>query len=91
MASLQTRPAYSQEELEKLYPKDMQLQLVQIVRLLYCHIMKHVANLRRLAASSPRYTNFPLCLSVTKSHYALGERSPVSPRFTNVSRVVQIT
>jgi acid phosphatase len=32
MASLRPRPPYSQEELEKLYPKNLELQLVQVVR-----------------------------------------------------------
>ncbi len=33
MATLQPRGPYSQEELEKLYPKNLELQLVQIVSL----------------------------------------------------------
>ena len=33
MASIQPRGPYSQEELDKLYPKNLELQLVQIVRL----------------------------------------------------------
>lgn len=32
MTSLQPRAPYTQEELERLYPKGLQLQLVQIVR-----------------------------------------------------------
>ena len=32
MTSLPPRGPYSEEELEKLYPKGLQLQLVQIVR-----------------------------------------------------------
>jgi hypothetical protein len=31
MASLRPRPPYSEEELEKLYPKNLELQLVQVV------------------------------------------------------------
>ncbi|KAI5289441.1 hypothetical protein KEM54_003857 [Ascosphaera aggregata] len=30
MTSLQPRPPYTQEELEKLYPKELQLELVQV-------------------------------------------------------------
>jgi len=33
MSSLQPRGPYSQKELDKLYPKNLELQLVQIVRL----------------------------------------------------------
>ena len=31
MTTLDPRPAYSKEELEKLYPKDLELQLVQVL------------------------------------------------------------
>lgn len=38
MTTLQPRPPYTQEELEKLYPKELQLQLVQVVSLLRARI-----------------------------------------------------
>lgn len=31
MTTLEPRPPYSQEELDKLYPKNLELQLVQVI------------------------------------------------------------
>lgn len=31
MSTLHARPAYTRDELERLYPKNLQLQLVQVV------------------------------------------------------------
>lgn len=38
MTTFVPRPPYSQQELDKLYPKELELQLVQVVRQVAMHI-----------------------------------------------------
>ena len=59
------RAFYSPEELDKLYPKELELQLVQIVSKKAC------------------CNQTILIFSKLLRH---GERTPVSPRFQNVSQ-----
>ncbi len=57
MTTLTPREPYSKEELETLYPKGLQLQLVQIVRVFYCMHHRFCSSMQMSKAVSTPYTN----------------------------------
>jgi acid phosphatase len=90
MTTLVPREPYSKEELEKLYPKELQLQLVQVV----CDEIKtffpgpsQSSLLSENIVPSSRY-DISCCRTISKQldlrTVIQGERTPVSSRFQNV-------
>lgn len=93
MTTLIPRPAYSDDEIARLYPKHLRLQLVQVVRITttierdscrFLYIIKRSVDfLTRSTAPSPWYASerqdqIKILINWT------GERTPVSTRFQNV-------
>lgn len=91
MTTLTPREPYSQEEINKLYPKELKLQLVQVVRVdLSLREMapsrKLPANLYSVSATWYGLILFSLDLNANRATYSNlpGERTPVSSRFESV-------
>ncbi|MDI1487705.1 MAG: hypothetical protein OHK93_006976 [Ramalina farinacea] len=87
MTTLVPRGPYSQEELDRLYPKELKLQLVQIVRMKFSHLVPHFALPAPLTVQNTRDPSHlhPADPPSPPTHQLLrhGERSPVSARFQN--------
>lgn len=85
MTTLIPRQPYSQDELEKLYPKELELQLVQIVSCILCFLFLYLTNYKYSYCGMVRFSTMvqSLCAPMLT---VVGERSPVSPRFQNVDK-----